>query len=81
MMQDVSIQKWGNSLAIRIPYNYAKYFHISSGSHVSLIKENDRMIIIPQKENDSLRTLLSKITKDNIHDEEFQGDSVGKEAL
>lgn len=76
---EVTIQKWGNSLAIRIPGNYAKDIRIQQGSSVDLIKEKDKLVIIPKKSGLKLKDLLTKITNDNIHNEEFTKEPVGKE--
>ena len=37
---EVTIQKWGNSLAIRIPGSFAKDISLRQGTCVDLIKEN-----------------------------------------
>lgn len=75
----MSVQKWGNSLALRIPSHYAKEIHLKKGSHVNMIQEDDKIIIVPVKETLSLESLLSKIDENNLHTEEFSGEPVGKE--
>ncbi len=77
---EVSIQKWGNSLALRIPNNYAKDINLKKGSHVDLIKEDNKIIIIPKKHSLKLKEILSKINDNNIHNETDTGDQIGKEA-
>jgi len=76
---EVTIQKWGNSLAIRIPSSYAKDINLKQGTSVDLRKKADKIEIVPRKLKLNLRDLLSKITAANIHEEEFSGDGVGKE--
>lgn len=76
---EVTIQKWGNSLALRIPINYAKEIHLRKGSHVNLFKKNNKIIIISQEKDLNLEDLLSQITPENLHNENFFGDPVGKE--
>ena len=76
---EVTIQKWGNSLAIRIPGSYAKDINLKQGTPVDLLKKADKIEIVPRKTKLNLRDLLSKITDENIHGEEFAGGSVGKE--
>jgi antitoxin MazE len=76
---EVTIQKWGNSLAIRIPRNYAKDINLKQGSCVDLHKKNDKIVIASKKNKLNLRELLSKVTDENIHGEEFADGSVGKE--
>ncbi|HUN53827.1 MAG TPA: AbrB/MazE/SpoVT family DNA-binding domain-containing protein [Smithella sp.] len=76
---EVIIQKWGNSLAIRIPGSFAKGINLRQGTSVDLIKKTDRLVIVPKKPGLKLKNLLSKITDDNIHKEEFTEEPVGTE--
>ncbi|GAB6268455.1 MAG: hypothetical protein PHV90_07515 [Smithella sp.] len=52
---------------------------LKQGTSVDLRKKADKIEIVPRKTKLNLRELLSKITDENIHEEEFAGDSVGKE--
>ncbi len=75
------LQKWGNSLAIRIPVAFVKEAHVAYGTHVNLSVENGRIVIEPLATKDfTLDDLLDGITKDNIHAGVETGDPVGKEA-
>ena len=76
---EVTIQKWGNSLAIRIPGSYAKDISLQQGTAVNLIKKKDKLVIVPKKPGFKLKNLLAKITVDNIHEEEFPEGPIGKE--
>jgi len=76
---EVTIQKWGNSLAIRIPGSFAKDIGLRQGTSIDLIKKTDKLVIVPKKPGFKLKNLLSKITDDNIHKEEFTEGPVGKE--
>lgn len=76
---EVTIQKWGNSLAIRIPGSYAKDIRLEQGSSVDLIKEKDKILIVPKKSSLKLKNLLAGITDSNIHKEAFTEGPVGKE--
>ncbi|EMJ90566.1 MULTISPECIES: AbrB/MazE/SpoVT family DNA-binding domain-containing protein [Leptospira] len=73
------IQKWGNSLGIRIPKAMATELELNDGSHVELQYEGDKIVIYPMKKA-SLEEKLSKITKQNLHSEISTGNSIGKEA-
>jgi antitoxin MazE len=75
----VTVQKWGNSLAIRIPGSYAKDISLQQGTPVDLIKEKDKLVIVPKKTGLKLKELLAQITSDNIHKAEFTEEPVGKE--
>ncbi|OOV45245.1 multidrug transporter MatE [Leptospira kirschneri serovar Pomona] len=72
------IQKWGNSLGIRIPKSMATELELNDGSHVELQYEGDKIVIYPTKKV-SLEEKLSKITKQNLHSEISSGGSIGKE--
>ncbi len=79
----VRIQKWGNSLALRIPKVFAKETNIESGSQVELQLEDHHLIIKPiigESEYD-LDYMLSGINETNIHHEIDFGEPVGRELL
>ena len=64
------IQKWGNSLALRIPKSFAKETNIVDGSEVDLLLINNQMIIKPVKRKKyKLENLLSEVKESNIHEE------------
>lgn len=76
----VQIQKWGNSLALRIPKSFARETQIDQGTVVDLSLEKGEIIIRPVIEPEfTLDQLLSRVTKDNIHREIETGKAQGKE--
>ena len=76
----VQVQKWGNSLALRIPSSFAKESHIEKGSEVELSLEAGKIVVNPVKKPAyALDDLLSGVTEDNLHSEVETGPSVGKE--
>ncbi|MCH8125355.1 AbrB/MazE/SpoVT family DNA-binding domain-containing protein [candidate division KSB1 bacterium] len=76
----IQVQKWGNSLAIRIPKSFAKETNIDKGSVVDLSISDGKLIVTPlSQEKYSLAQLLDEITNENIHEEIDSGDAVGKE--
>ena len=75
-MQTV-VQKWGNSLGIRIPALYSKDLELKNGSTVEISEEDGKLIIIPKRI--SLNELLAKVTNDNTHESFETGISVGNE--
>jgi len=80
MRLEVQVQKWGNSLAIRIPKSFAKEANIEKGSIVDLSLSDGKLIATPlTAEKYSLAQLLEKITNENIHEEIDTGDAIGKE--
>ena len=75
------IQKWGNSLAIRIPKAFIKEAHVAYGTSVDLSVSDGKIIIEPCDEPEyQLDDLLKGITKQNRHAEIEIGDAVGQEA-
>lgn len=74
-----TIQKWGNSLAIRIPKNITKDSGVSEGSSIDIVVENGKIVLSPVKKEYSLNELLKNITIDNIHSEISTGDQIGGE--
>jgi antitoxin MazE len=75
------IQKWGNSLGLRIPKSFAKEAGVKEGSAVDISVEGDRLVIRPlRSERYRLSDLLSQVRKDNLHEEILTGDAVGRES-
>ncbi|WP_373233244.1 AbrB/MazE/SpoVT family DNA-binding domain-containing protein [Cohnella sp.] len=65
-----TIQKWGNSLGIRIPSQIAERIAVSQGSEVDLVVSDDHtLIVIPKKKKPTLEELLAQCKSDNRHDE------------
>lgn len=75
----VRVQKWGNSLALRIPRSFAIETAIDPGSEVDLTLEEGRLIITPLQPRLSLDDLLLKITLENLHAEVDFGSAAGRE--
>ncbi len=74
------IQKWGNSLAVRIPKAFVKEAHIDYGTVVDLSMDDGKIVINPHAEPKyRLEDLLKGITKRNIHTEVETGEVVGQE--
>jgi len=74
------VQKWGNSLAVRIPKPIALELGIEDHSEVQLEYADGKLVISPPVvTNYSLHDLLSGITKKNIHNEVDWGAPVGRE--
>jgi len=71
------IQKWGNSLGLRIPMQLAKQLKLHQGSPVTLEIEDDRMII--QSPKYDLDTMLTCITPANRHHQILDDKQQGNE--
>lgn len=74
------VQKWGNSLAVRIPRSFAAEARVEAGSTVDLAVENGNLLIRPARRRLRLSALLRRITTRNLHAEVTTGRAVGKEA-
>ena len=74
-----SIQRWGNSLAIRIPKAFAAQAQLSENSDVEISLEGDRIVLTPARREWKLDELIQKITPSNAHREIPWGDPTGKE--
>lgn len=75
------IQKWGNSLAIRIPKTYAEALELSEGASIKMKIMKDKLVISRRKKQDiKLNELLSGINEKNTHKEVVYQKPVLKEA-
>lgn len=64
------IQKWGNSLAIRIPKSYAEALKFDEGSDVKFKIVKDKLVVSRKRKQEfKLEDLLSKISDKCIHKE------------
>ena len=74
------VQKWGNSLAVRIPRPFAEETGLEHGSSIELSLEEGRLILSPLSETSyTLKKLLQGITPENVHGELDSGPPVGRE--
>jgi antitoxin MazE len=79
-MMEARIQKWGNSLALRIPQAFAAEAGLSQNTPVELTLEEGRLVIKPIPAHPyRLEDLLTRITPDNLHGETASGDRLGNE--
>jgi len=74
------IQRWGNSLGLRIPRSIAEEAKVGPGSEVELSIQNGNLIVKPARRRTyDLKDLVRKITPRNLHDEVDTGGPVGRE--
>jgi antitoxin MazE len=75
------IQRWGNSLGLRIPRSFAEEAGVEAGSPVDLsVRDGDLIIRASNRRTYRLSELLEKVTSKNLHDEVDTGEPVGREA-
>lgn len=80
----VAFQKWGNSLALRVPKAFVDEIGASEGRAAEMTVSNGKLVIEiarPQRRRRryALDELVSRITPDNRHGEIEWGPAVGNE--
>jgi len=74
------IQKWGNSLGLRIPKSFAAEAKVEAGSTVDISVENGALIVRSvRKRKYALSELLRRVSSRNLHDQIPTGKPVGRE--
>ena len=75
------LQRWGNSLGLRIPKAFAEQTGMDTGSLVDLsVDPRGRLVIEPVRgPTYELSTLLAEITDENLHAEVGTGRKRGRE--
>lgn len=75
-----TIQRWGNSLAVRIPKAFAAQAQLTENSEVDISVDGEQIIVTPARRVWKLDELVRQITPSNKHREIEWGDPAGKEA-
>jgi antitoxin MazE len=76
------VQKWGNSLGVRIPRGLADEVGLGAGTEVSLTAKDGELVLRPSLPSRlRLADLVAGITPENIHCCVDTGDAVGSEAF
>ena len=74
------LQKWGNSLALRIPRAYANEVAMAEGQPVDVRVTRGRLVIAPiARKTYELADLVAGINRKNRHTEADTHQSLGKE--
>ena len=75
------VQKWGNSLALRIPKAFAAEVGLSNETAVEITVKDCKIVVEPLARSAwTLEQLLKGVTQENIHAEMDTGPAQGKEA-
>jgi len=77
---EARIQRWGNSLAIRLPAAILKQAELDQDARVNISVDGSRIVLEPIVKYE-LKDLLARITDDNRHEVVDFGGPVGKEVL
>ena len=77
----VKVQKWGNSLAVRIPRAFAGEINITENSSVNLTLIDGSINLKPIENNYecNLEDLIEQVNESNLHSEYNSGKPEGKE--
>jgi len=71
------VQKWGNSLAVRIPKSMAEDLEIGENAMVNQTLENGSLVMSPDRQKrHQLADMLDRFTPDNVH-AEVEGAGLG----
>lgn len=74
------VQRWGNSLAVRIPKSFAAQSQLTANSPVEITIEGDVITLRASRPKKyKLDDLLEGVTAENCHAEISTGKPVGKE--
>ena len=75
------VQRWGNSLAVRIPKSFAEEVGLMDGSPVEMRLVDGGLLIEPVSTRPlSLDELLDGVTESNLHSEVDTGPAQGSKA-
>jgi antitoxin MazE len=74
------LQKWGNSLALRIPKTFADEIKVHEGHPVEVCVAEGQIVVAPiTAKAYRLDDLVAGITRKNLHGEVAAGDAKGRE--
>ena len=78
----VTVRKWGNSAAIRLPAAVMRAARLELDAPVEVREEDGRVVIEPVRDAEvSLAELLAGITDSNVHGEVDTAPAQGDETL
>lgn len=74
------VQRWGNSLALRIPKPFATEVGLEPDTPVEVTLVDGKLVVAPVVEAAlTLDGLLAQVTEDNLHREVETGPAIGNE--
>jgi antitoxin MazE len=75
------VQRWGNSLAVRIPKPVAQEAGLTDDLDVEMSVTQGTLVLAPARRHYTLQELVKGITPENRHEEIDFGPPVGREIL
>jgi antitoxin MazE len=76
---ETRVQKWGHSLAVRIPKALAQEVGLYEASAVTITLRDGQLVVAPMKPRVTLDELLATITPESLHGEIDTGPALGAE--
>lgn len=78
-----TIQKWGNSLALRLPKPLAQEVQWTEGSKVELVRTAEGVLVKGRRKKPRYRLadLLAEVAPESLHPETDWGASTGREVV
>ena len=67
MSMKTNAQKWGNSLAVRIPHKIAKKIALFDGAEVEIGEKDNMIMVKPTMTDVTLQGMVSQISDENRH--------------
>jgi antitoxin MazE len=64
------LQKWGNSLGVRIPKSIIEKVNLEENDELIIEQQDGKIVIFPVKKKLSLNELMDKVTSSNLHGED-----------
>ena len=78
----VALNKWGNSVGLRMPNSILLELGIGCGNKLDIKVENGKAVMEPvDDKKDRLAKLLKAIKPDNLHGESITGVTMGNEII
>nr|WP_245746489.1 AbrB/MazE/SpoVT family DNA-binding domain-containing protein [Evansella caseinilytica] len=77
----MKVQKWGNSLAVRIPQRTARQHGVVNGTIVEMIDTPDGILLRPKRQKPTLEDLLAQTKGKTPHQEIGFGQPEGRELI
>ncbi len=74
-----TVQRWGNSLAIRIPKAFAEQARLEENTEVEIGVRGGSLVVRPTRKDWRLDELLAGITASNVHVAITWGRRAGRE--
>jgi antitoxin MazE len=76
------VQRWGNSLAVRVPVAFGRELNLRPECPVDMTIDAGRLVLTPvlvADETPTLAELVARITDTNRHDEQWTDQPKGQE--